>query len=212
MYHPTPYHWQTEAGLTHVFYDNHLPPSEGFGWSSLCNAVQIPIEGRHFELIEVVSEDTITCDQCRAHLDRLPDDLTDETLARVESCLVRFDRDEDGMLVRANRVCRGMLHHSLPFKPESFTGDLTEEVDEVCTECWGTYIEHQWTSDDMGAELRVEVLEEDGHSEYFAQRAEPIRRGNEAVLRMVSENGLVKDFHRDLIQSIRLTPARNINY
>lgn len=65
----TPYRWTAGDGVTHVFYRNHLPPSKGFGWGSLCDTVQIPIEGEHFELDDAVTAADVTCRECQGRLD-----------------------------------------------------------------------------------------------------------------------------------------------
>lgn len=70
---------------------------------------------------------------------------------------------------------------------------------------WGICVDHHWSR-------CVEVWESDGRSEFFAQSVETVREGGEAVLRLVSQNGLGKDIRCEVIGSIRLTPARNINY
>lgn len=212
---------ETDEGLTHVFYDNYMPPSRGYGWSSLCNAVQLPIEGEHFELNEDVTEEDIMCEHCRKRLGSSHVDLDDESIALVNGsqtskiidvngCLARFNRNEDGVIIGAKRLCRGVLHHSLLFEPDSFTGNLEEQVEDVCSECWETYVDHQWDSDEKGAELRVEVGGEDSRSEYFAARTEAVRGVHEAALRLVSENGLTKKIPREEINSITLTPARRV--
>lgn len=129
-----------------------------------------------------------------------------DSIAGVNGCLVRVERDAGGVITRSERVCRGQLHHSLSFEPDSFSGNLTEQVDAVCSECWETYVDQQWGSDVEGAELRVEVWGDDGRSEYFAARAEAIRGGPEGAVRLVSENDLKKDVRREEIESITLTP------
>ena len=212
MYHPTPYHWTTGDGLTHVFYDNHLPPNSGFGWSSLCNAVQLPIEGKHFELNQHPADGDITCQVCRERLNAPHFDLNDDTIAEVNGCLVRYRRNEEDVLIHCKRVCRNMLHHSLSFEPDSFTGDLEEQVEEICSKCWETYVDHQWTESDEGAELRVEVARDNSRTEYFAKSTEAMRSGSDVVLKLVSGNGLEKDIPRREIQSIQLTPSRDIVY
>lgn len=212
MYHPTPYCWSTDGGLTHVLYDNHMPPSTGFGWSSLCNEVRIPIEGEHFELNEDVTDDDITCRRCRDQLSQQNVNIEESSIGSINGCLARFERNEEDILVHVERIFHGELHHSLPFKPDSFTGDLAEQVEDVCDECWERYVEHQWASDDMGGELQVEVWEEGGRSKYYAVQAETVGDGREAALRLVSENGLQKDVRRKEIKSITLTPAQDIVY
>ncbi|QLG49923.1 hypothetical protein [Natrinema halophilum] len=212
MYHPTPYHWQTDDGLTHVFYDNHVPPDTGFGWSSLCDAIRVPIEGEHFELREDVTADDITCGHCLNRLDRPSTDFDGDSIGCVNGCLVLFDRDQDGVIVRAESVCRTVLHHSMPFEPESFTGNLKDQCEDVCRECWGTYVDHQWTDDDEGAELRIDVSGDDERSEYFAASAEPIQGDDGAILQLQSENGLETEIDREAIESITLTPMWDIVY
>lgn len=179
VYHPTPYYWTTAEGVTHVLYNNHMPPGTGFGWGSLCGVVQLPIEGRHFELKQNATEEDITCQQCRKRISGPHVEVDHESVAEVNGCLVRFGRTDGGVIVRAEKVCQGMLHHSLAFDPESFSGDLTEEVEEVCSECWNTYVDHQWSSRDEGAELCVEVRTNDNRSEYFSESAETVPSGNE---------------------------------
>jgi len=210
--YPTPHRWTTDDGLTHVFYNNHMPPNTGFGWSSLCTEVRVPIEGEHFELDEDVIEEDITCRHCRDKLGRPYVTLDDDSIAGMNGCLVRVERDAGGVITRAERVCRGQLHHSLSFEPDSFSGELTDQVEAVCSECWETYVDRQWGSDVEGAELRVEVWGDDGRSEYFAARAEAIRGGPEGAVRLVSENGLEKDVRREEIESITLTPAQMVDY
>lgn len=210
--YPTPYRWTTDDGLTHVCYNNHMPPSTGFGWSSLCDGVRVPIEGEHFELDEDVAAAAITCQHCRDRLGRSYVDLNDESMVGVNGCLVRVERDEEGEITWAERVCREALHLSLSFEPDSFSGNLADQVEAVCDECWEAYIERQWSSDVEGAELRVEVWDSNGRAEYFAAGAEAIRGGPEGVLRLVSENGLEKDVRREEIESISLTPAQHVDY
>jgi hypothetical protein len=186
-----------------------MPPTHGFGWTSLCDSVRVPIEGEHFELDEDVTPTALTCNACQS---RLAQSLDDDSIAGLNGCAVRFERDDDGMLVQAERLCQHMLHHSLPFEPESFTGNLAEQVEDVCQDCWETYVDHQWAPDDEGTDLRVEILDGHGRSEYFAAKAVPARRGHEGVVRLVSENGLQHEIHPDEIESITVTPHQNINY
>ena len=210
--YPTPYRWTTDDGLTHVFYNNHMPPSTGFGWSSLCDEVRLPIEGEHFKLDEDVTAEDITCRHCQDRLDRPYVALNDDSMVGVNGCLVRVERDEGGEITWAERVCSEALHNSLSFELDSFSENLEKQVEAVCSECWETYVERQWSSDVEGAELRVEVWGDDGRSKYFAAGAEAIRGGPEGVLRVVSENGLEKDIRREEIESITLTPAQRVDY
>lgn len=187
-----------------------MPPNTGFGWSSLCSEVQLPIEGEHFELNERVTENNITCGYCQR---RFKQSYTESSsVGSVNGCIVRFERDDHNEIVRAEPVCRPALHHSLSFEPDSFSGNLKQQVEEVCSECWETYVNHQWNSDDQGGELRVEVWEENGKSEYFAPSAETGQGGHEAVLQLVSKNGLEKTILREEIVSITLTPTQHIDY
>jgi hypothetical protein len=94
---------------------------------------------------------------------------------------------------------------------DSFTGDITKQVENTCTECWETYVDNQWESNAEGGELRVEVCSEGGRSEYFAVRAET-KGGGPDELRLVSENNLKKDIPRQDIGSVDLTPARQVHY
>lgn len=130
----------------------------------------------------------------------------------MNGCVVRVEMDNEGTIDRAERLCNGELHHALSFEPDSFSGDLTEQVETVCSECWETYVTQQWDSDVEGAELRVEVWDEDPRSKYFAARAEALRGGPEGALRLVSEHELEKDVRRDEIKSITLTPAQRVDY
>jgi len=133
-------------------------------------------------------------------------------MAGVNGCLVRVERDESGEITWAERVCNDALHHSLSFEPDSFSGNLEEQVEAVCSECWETYVDQQWDSDVEGAELHVEIWGDDGRSEYFAAGVEAVRGGAKGVLRLVSENGLEKDVRREAIESISLTPAQRVDY
>lgn len=210
----TPYRWTTAEGLTHVVYENNAPPGPiGFGWSSICDEVQLPIEGEDFKLNEDVTEEDITCRRCRERFDQLELDLDDDSIANLNGCLIRYDRTKEGVITYANRVCRGPLHYHLPFEPDSFSGDLEKQVEEVCSECWETYVDNQWRSDGEGAELQVNVYGEDSHAGYHAAHAETRHSGSGgAFLRLVSENGLEKVLHREEIESITLTPAKVIDY
>lgn len=207
----TPHCWTTDDCLTHVFY-NSMPPRARFGWSSLCKEVQVPIEGEHFELDNDITKADITCRRCRDTLSRPSVSLDDDSIAGVNGCLVRVERDTGGAITHVERVCRGSIHDLLSFEPDSFSGNLTEQVDAVCSECWGVYVNQQWSSDVEGAELRVEIWGENGQSEYFAARVEAIRGGPEGALRLVSENGLEKCVRREKIESITLTPAQIVDY
>ncbi|WP_143420575.1 hypothetical protein [Halorubrum sp. Ib24] len=209
MYHPTPYYWTVDGSLSHIFYDNHLHPSTEFGWSSLCEAVRLPIEGEHFELNENVSEDNISCKCCKRNFDETFVD--DDSTGIVNGCLVQFNNN-NGEILQASKVCGRALHHSLPFQPSSFTGNLEEQVEEVCTECWETYVDHQWIGDDEGGEWRVEVCGDNSRSKYVTPSLEKIWIAGEIGLRLVSENGLEKDIRREEIESISLTPIRNVTY
>jgi hypothetical protein len=133
-------------------------------------------------------------------------------MAGVNGCLVRVERDEGGEITSAECVCSEALHHSLSFEPDSFSGNLEKQAKAVCSECWEIYVERQWGSDVEGAEIRVEVWGNDGRSKYFAAGAEAIRGGPEGVLRVVSENGLEEDIHREEIESITLTRAQRVDY
>jgi len=212
MFPPTPYRWTTGGGITHVFYDNHTPPTGGFGWSSLCGAVRLPIEGEHFELNQDATEEIIPCRQCRKRLGGSSVDFDDEPIAVVDGCLVRLRINEEGVITQAERVCHGTLHHSLLFEPDSFSGNLAEQAEDVCSECWETYVDHQWSGRDEGADLCVKVYADDNRSEYFAASAETSQGGREARLQLVSKNGLKKDIPRGEIESITLTPFRQIDY
>jgi len=209
MYHPTPYYWTSDESISHIFYDNHLHPSTEFGWSSLCEAIRLPNEGEHFELNKKVSEDHLTCEHCCQNFEETFVD--DDATGIVNGCLVRFDMN-DGEIWQAEKICGGALHHSLPFQPSSFTGSIKEQVKEVCTECWETYVDHQWRSDDEGGEWCVEVCGDSSRSEYVTPSREKIWIAGEIGLRLVSENGLEKDIRREEIESISLTPIRNVTY
>lgn len=189
-----------------------MPPSPGFGWSSLCNEVRIPIEGEHFELEENITKEEISCERCRKRFDEGYVDTDDDSIAGVNGCLVRFGRDEEGVIVRAEQICQGMLHNSLQFEPNSFSGDLNEEIEDVCSACWETYVDHQWTPRDEGAQWRIEIRGDGSRSEYFAVSTEIIPYDRETGLRLISENGLKKELPREEIESITITPTQNINY
>lgn len=209
----TPYQWTTGGGLTHVFYDNYLPPSEGFGWTSLCDEWRLPFEGEHFELEEVVAEESITCERCRDQFDKPYFELGDDNIARMRSCLIRIRRDDDGYIIQAHRLCRSRpLHYEIGFEPESFTGDLYEQVDDVCEECWQNYFHHQWSGDVEGGELQVECWTDEGKKTYYAASAEAVNTGPKAKLRLTSENGLKREFPREDIESVALTPAQIVDY
>lgn len=210
MYHPTPYCWTTDENLTHVFYDNYMPPKTGFGWSSLCSEMQLPIEGEHFELIERVTKNDINCGYCQKH-PKLSH-TENSSVGSVDGCIVRFDRNDHNEIVQAEPVCNDILHYSLPFEPNSFTGNLNQQVKEVCSKCWKTYVDHQWDRDNQGGELRIEVWGENERTEYFSPSAETDQGEHDAVLRLVSENGLEKTIQREEIVSITLTPTQHINY
>jgi len=174
--------------------------------------VRVPIEGEHFDLNEDVTAEDITCPHCRERLDRSHVDLNDDSMAGVNGCLVRVERDEGGEIAWAEHLCGEVLHHSVSFEPDSFSGNLADQVEAVCNECWEAYVERQWSSDVEGAELRVEIWEDNGRSEYFAATIEAIRDGPEGALRLVSENGLEKEIRREAIESISLTPAQHVDY
>lgn len=212
MFHPTPHQWTDDRELTHVFYDNHMPPSSGFGWSSLCDSVQVPIEGEHFELIQEATAEDVTCDKCKTRIDSSHIDLDSKSIASVNGCLARIKTNQDGLITDANRFCRGILHYDLSFEPDSFTGDLNDEVENVCSECWSTYVEHQWRARDEGGQFAVEVWDDSGQLKYFADSAETIKHGQATKLRLTSKDGLKKEFFRDQIEVLRLTPSHDINY
>jgi len=209
MHHPTPYYWTADDDQTHVFYDNHQHPNAEYGWSSLCDAVHLPLEGEHFELTTDATAVDITCSRCQDRLGRQADD---DTLAALDGCAVWLERDETGTIVQAAQVCGTLLHHEVPFEPPSFTGDLRTQVEDVCEACWETYVDHQWTEDDQGAQLRVEAWVDDSEQTYFAERAVSERRSEGAVLRLVSKNDLEAEIHDGKIFSIDLTPAQDIVY
>ncbi|UPW01068.1 hypothetical protein M0R88_02955 [Halorussus gelatinilyticus] len=209
----TPYQWTTNEGTTHVFYDNNLPPSEGFGWDSLCDTERIPIEGEHFELQEDVTEESITCERCRDQLGKSYVGLGDDDIAGMRSCLVRIRRDGDGELIGARRLCQGRpLHYEISFEPTSFTGDLQTEMDEVCEDCWQNYIDRQWSGDVEGGELQVECWVDGEKESYYAASVEAVNTGPKAKLRLTSENGLKQELAREDIDSITLTPAQIVDY
>jgi len=208
-----PHLWATDKGLTHVFYDNHQPPSGGFGWTSLCEEWKLPLEGEHFELNEDVTESSITCRHCREQLGRSYVDPSDDEMAGLQGCLIEVHRDDDGNIIHARRLCRGgPIHYDILFEPESFTGNLREQADDVCEECWQSYVEHQWSGDVEGGELQVDVWTDQGEKTYYAASAEAINTGPEAKLRLTSENGLEREIPREEIASITLTPAQIVDY
>jgi len=207
-----PYQWTTDQGLTHILYDNHQPPSGGFGWTSLCEEWQLPIEGEHLELDEDVTASSITCGQCQEKLDRSRVDLSDDDCAGLHGCVVEFRR-RDGDLLRARRLCRGgSVHQDIAFEPASFTGNLHDNVDAVCEDCWQAYVGHQWSGDVEGGELRVDVWTDEGTKTYYATSVEAVNTGLEARLRLTSENGLKLEVPRENIDSIALTPAQRVDY
>jgi len=209
----TPHQWTTKEGQTHVFYDNNQPPSEGFGWTSLCDEWRIPIEGEHFELQEDVAEESITCEHCFDRLDKAYVELDDDDIVCMRSCLIRICRDGDGGIIEARRLCRGQpLHYEIAFEPESFTGDLHEHADDVCEECWQNYVDNQWSGDVEGGELQIEYWTDEGKRTYYAASAEAVNTGPEAKLRLTSENGLQQELARDKIVSVVLTPAQIVDY
>jgi hypothetical protein len=182
-----------------------------FGWSSLCNEVQLPIEGEHFELNEDVTKQDITCTICRSKVGESYFNLSDDSIGSTNGCLVRFNRNQDNLITQAELVCEGGLHRSLPFEMDTFTGDLTEKVDNVCTECWETYVNQQWAENAEGGELHISVNGEDGHSEYFAVRIKA-GGGTPAQLVLESENNLTEMVSRNEIEFITLRPGRQITY
>jgi hypothetical protein len=211
--YPDPYQWTTDSGLTHIFYTNHLPPGEGFGWSSLCDEWHLPIEGEHFEWQEEVVEDSITCDHCREQTDKANVNLDDEEIVQMRSCLIDINRDNDGNIIKAERICRRRpLHYELRFEPDSFSGDLREQVDDVCEECWNGYFDDQWSGDVEGGELEINCWTDGRKQTYYAVSAEAINTGRQATLQLTSENGLTQEFPRENIESIRLTPAHIVDY
>jgi len=217
MYIPTPYHWTDDDGVTHVFYDDYMPPSEGFGWSSLCEELHLPTEGNHFEITPITSPDDIACNRCRSEFSDSIIELDDEgdaSYGTVDGCFINYERNEDGEIVQAKRVFHSpqMLHHALDFEPQSLSGDLTEEKADVCSTCWATYIDHQWSSRDQGCELCIETITVGGRSEYFTTDVETIQRGNQAALQLTSKDGLIKSILREDIDAITLTPAHDIVY
>lgn len=129
----TPCRWTTDEGLTHVFYDNHQPPSGRFGWTSLCGKSELPVEGKHFKLDKDVTESSVTCRHCREQLGCSYVDPSDDEMAGLQGCLVEVNRDDDGNIIQARPVCRGgPIHYDISFEPESFTGNLREQADDVC--------------------------------------------------------------------------------
>jgi hypothetical protein len=211
--YPTPYRWTADNGQTHVFYDSHQPPGVGFGWSSLCEELELPIEEEHFELDEEATESSITCRRCRERLDRSSVKPSDEEIAALRGCLIEVRRDEQGDIDHARRLCRGgPLHYDIPFEPESFTGDLHERVDDVCEECWQRYVANQWSGNVEGGQLQVDVWTDKGEKTYYAASAEAINTGPKAMLRLTSENGLKREVPREEIGSITLTPAQIVDY
>ena len=213
MYHPTPYYCSIDEGQTHMFYDNYQPPGGGFGWSSLCDEVRIPIEGEHFELAVEVAAADISYQRCQDGLSQRNVDFDDTSIAGLNGCVARFDRNDEGVIVRVERIFHGKRHHSLPFEPETFNGNLAEQVDNICTECWETYVDHQWMRDDEAPEIQVNVWGDDNsRSVYYAAQANVVGDGIEGRLQLVSENGLKKEIHHEDIESIHLTQARDVVY
>ena len=211
--YPTPYRWTADNGQTHVFYDDHQPPGVGFGWSSLCEEWKVPLEGEHIELDRDVTDSSINCRRCRERLDRSSMTPSDEEIVELQGCLIEVHRDEQGDIDHARRLCRGgPLHYDISFEPESFTGDLHKQVDDVCRECWQSYVEHQWSSDVEGGELQVDVWTAEGEKTYYAASAEAINTGPKGNLRLTSENGLEREIPREEVGSITLTPAQIVDY
>lgn len=209
MYIPTPYHWTDDDGVTHVFYDDHMPPSEGFGWSSLCEELHLPTEGNHFEITPITSPDDIACNRCRWEFsDSIIelDDAGDASFGTVDGCFIHYERNEAGIIVQAKRLFHSpqMLHHALDFEPQSLSGDLTEEEANVCSPCWETYVDHQWSSSDQGGELCIKTRTVDGRSEYFTTDVETIQRGNQAGLQLTSKHGLAVKIRRENIEKLHL--------
>jgi len=209
--YPTPYLWDTAEGLSHILYANYQHPSTAFGWSSLCNEVRLPTEGEHFKLIEDVTRENITCSVCREKIGEPYFKLGNDSIASMDGCLVRFDRTKEDVISHAHFVCGGSLLQALSFELDSFTGNLTDQIEDVCTECWEAYVDRQWAENAEGGELHVAVNGEDGHSEYFAVQAIACG-GYPDHLTLVSENDLKETVRGDEIEFITMTPGKDIHY
>lgn len=108
-------------------------------------------------------------------------------------------------------MCQKTPEYSLQFEPDSFSGDLTEKVEQVCNDCWETYVEHQWSPRDRGGELVIEAIGDDFRSRYFATDAQAVQDsiGN-AVLRLTSQDDLIEEIPHRRIESISLTPTQKV--
>lgn len=207
----TPFRLTTDDGVTHVLYENDLIRHTGFGWSSLCSEVRVPTEGEQFELNTDISEASISCGSCMDIVDRRKLEINAGSFAGKNGCLFHCEWGNKGELLQAVRTCRhDSLHTLLTFEPETFSGDLKEQVEEVCSDCWSKFFDQEWSHDNEGSEVHIELSEREDRSEYFASRIEAIRGGSEATLQIVSENGLKKRVRRDEIVSITLTPVRQV--
>lgn len=206
-------YWTDDSGVTHIFNDTNMPPGEGFGWVSLCRGKQIPREGVDFELEVGVSEAEIECDRCR---NRIHDGLfqpEDEEITRLRTCAILTRRDGDGTLNYARRLCQGQpLHYELQFEPQTTTGNLHDQVDTVCENCWQLFTEGQWSSTAEGGELAVTCQADAGERTYYGVSIEAVNTGRRAVVRLYSEDGLSLTVPREDITSISLTPAQIVDY
>ncbi|NHN58316.1 MULTISPECIES: hypothetical protein [Halorussus] len=225
MIHRTMYHWTTEEGCTHIFMDNHMPPSTGFGWGSLCDEWQLPIEGEHVEVKENPSKGFISCKYCKEKVNERNIDLDDEDVLGIRcsnhpmtdivtgigGCVAKDQGGNGSSLADLKTIChRKPLHHEISFEPEEVNGDPRNQVENVCDECLQSLVEREWSEWTEESELAVECWTDTGKRIYYAESIESVAGMGEPKLRLSSENGLTMEIPRERIESITLTEAQRV--
>lgn len=206
------HYWTDADNLTHVVDLRSRPPSSPlFGYQSLCDDLRIPTEGEQFEL-EDPSDVEVRCQRCQEHRSRHYSETGD--LATWQDHLVDVEYDEEGRIDTAALLCQSQLHRRLEFEPPEFSGDLHEQVENVCEACWGEYEARQWSSRPEGAQIAVEVWPRGGEEKiYYAKSVEALGKyEGRARLRIVSENDLTEEVEREQIGGIELTEGRHVDY
>lgn len=134
-------------------------------------------------------------------------------MSNVTRCAVRLERTGHEMIIQPRRMYHETPEYSLQLEPDSFSRDLTEDMEQVCTNCWETSVDHQWRPRDDGGELVIEVTGNDVRSQYLTTDIQADRDNiRDPVLRLTSQDSLITEIPHKRIDSTSVTLTREVMY
>jgi len=187
------------------------PGPRRFGFESLCESYQAPVEGVDFELTDSptapeMSDETVSvCQSCRDQ-DLWSEGSCDEILywGRHEVCV---DRTVEGYVDRARVACNGVLDWMMEFELPDLEGDLHDFAESVCKECWSAYYDQEWNQGHNQTEIPVSVIDNDREM-FFASEI----KGLHDNVTIVSQNGLEERFELREIAAIGNPLHQRVDY